>query len=90
MRNATAALLALILSTLGLLTLADANTVTLAVVVVTTIALAVLALHAITRPGSARQRLARAGGQIDPSALVEQSDPDAEGHARPRAPGLAA
>ena len=90
MRNATAALLALILSTLGLLTLADANTVTLAVVVGTTIALAVLALHAITRPGSARQRLARAGGQIDPSALVEQSDPDAEGHARPRAPGLAA
>ena len=49
MRNATAALLALILSTLGLLTLADANTVTLAVVVVTTIALAVLALHAIAQ-----------------------------------------
>ncbi|HBS09490.1 MAG TPA: hypothetical protein DEA69_11920 [Microbacterium sp.] len=90
MRNATAALLALILSTLGLLTLADANTVTLAVVVVTTIALAVLALHAIARPSSARQRLTRAGRQIDPSALVEQSDPDAEGHARPRAPGLAA
>ena len=90
MRNATAALLALILSTLGLLTLADANTVTLAVVVVTTIALAVLALHAIARPGSAQQRLARADGEIDPSALVEQSDPDAEGHARPRAPGLAA
>ncbi|HBU41399.1 MAG TPA: hypothetical protein DEB57_00740 [Microbacterium sp.] len=90
MRNATAALLALILSTLGLLTLADANTVTLAVVVVTTIALAVLALHAIARPSSARQRLTRAGRQIDPFALVEQSDPDAEGHARPRAPGLAA
>ena len=90
MRNATGALLALILSTLGLLALADANTVTFAVVVVTTIALAVGALHAITRPGSPRQRLARAGGQIDPSALVEQSDPDAEGHARPRAPGLAA
>lgn len=90
MRNATGTLLALILSTLGLLTLADANTVTLAVLVVATIALAVVALHSVTRPGSTHQRLARAAGEIDRSALVEQSDPDAAGHARPRAPGRAA
>jgi len=55
-----------------------------------TVALAILALHSVTRPASAQQQLARAAGEIDRSALVEQSDPDAAGHARPRAPGRAA
>ena len=90
MRNATGALFALILSTLGLLALTDATTATLAVAVVVTVALAILALHSVTRPASSQQQLARAAGEIDRSALVEQSDPDAAGHARPRAPGRAA
>ncbi len=56
------------------------------------VALAILAVavSAIVGPGVHRAPWSTPRRERDPSAVVAQSDPDAEGHARPRAPGAAA
>lgn len=54
--------------------------------VAVTVALVVAVASLSHAPGL----LTRPRAQIDPSALVSQSDPDAAGHSRPRAPGAAA
>lgn len=68
---------------------ADATTGALAL----TLSAAVLALAlilAVALPAGEHAPLTRPRAQIDVSALVAQSHPDAAGHARPRAPGSAA
>ncbi|MFD5213285.1 DUF6412 domain-containing protein [Microbacterium sp. NPDC058345] len=54
------------------------------------IAVAVLAvIIALAAPHSGVRLSMRPGGAIDASVLLAQSDPDADGHPRPRAPGAA-
>lgn len=55
-----------------------------------TAALVVAYLPTLSAPPSARTALGRARRSIDVSARLPQSDPDAAGHPRSRAPGLAA
>ncbi|MFS0793651.1 DUF6412 domain-containing protein [Microbacterium sp. 1P10AE] len=57
----------------------------LAAAVVLTVAVAVLVFRLLTGAPPARPTR-----PIDPSAPLAQSDPDAAGHPRPRAPGRAA
>jgi hypothetical protein len=58
--------------------------------ILVTAALVVALLAATVAPSSARVALVRARRCIDVSATVPQSDPDAAGHPRSRAPGVAA
>lgn len=53
-------------------------------------AVTILLLQAAGSPRSTRASLVRPGGAIDVSVAVAQSDPDAAGHSRSRAPGSAA
>ena len=53
-------------------------------------ALVVLALSTAGSRANARSSLAQPRRAIDVSALLPQSDPDAAGHPRPRAPGAPA
>jgi hypothetical protein len=84
--------LPLVLSLLGAMALGDSGSMAAA----TAVALLVLAIGVIaaatatvatTAPGSRRPDPRRS---ISPSTLLAQSDPDAPGRRRPRAPGLAA
>lgn len=90
MRTALQSLLALLLATLGLLVLTDAHGAAVAALVIGALALAALAAHALSRPASVSRHLTQPDRQIGRSVLVASSNPDAKGHARPRAPGLAA
>ncbi|MGL3150484.1 DUF6412 domain-containing protein [Microbacterium sp. A82] len=81
----------LVLSALGLLAMPDLATLdfaalslTLALVAVATLIVAITLGIAETGQGSSPHPL-RA---IDRSVLLSQSDPDAAGHPRPRAPGV--
>jgi hypothetical protein len=58
--------------------------------ILVTAAIVVALLGATTAPPSVRLALVRARRSIDVSATVPQSDPDAAGHPRSRAPGVAA
>jgi len=80
-------MLSIVLTALGLVSVPDAAALGLAIalVAVTALTLAmVLSLHQAT--GSSAPHPWRA---IDVSTLLSQSDPDAAGHPRPRAPGVA-
>ncbi|MDQ1083676.1 MULTISPECIES: DUF6412 domain-containing protein [Microbacterium] len=59
--------------------------IVVAAAIVTTAAVVLLALPALSSSASPP-----APRPIDPSAPLAQSDPDAAGHSRPRAPGAAA
>ncbi|GAA2007925.1 DUF6412 domain-containing protein [Microbacterium ulmi] len=61
-------------------------------VVIGLVALAILALAVcvVAGPGILRASWTAPRRERDPSAVVAQSDPDAAGHARPRAPSVAA
>ena len=81
----------LVLSTLGLLNMPDvaalnltALTVAVAVLAVATLVVAITVGVVRSGQGSSPHPL-RA---IDPSVFLPQSDPDAAGHPRPRAPGV--
>ena len=50
----------------------------------------VVLLQAVGSPRSVRASLVRPAGTIDASVAVAQSDPDAAGHPRSRAPGIEA
>lgn len=80
-------LFGLVASALGLVALPDAAALGLAIALIalTTLTIAVALSVAPPMPRSAPHPL-RA---IDASALLGQSDPDAAGHPRPRAPGVA-
>jgi hypothetical protein len=82
----------LVLSTLGLAAPADLTSVgalgvTIAIVSAAVVIAALLALTLPHAAGSSPPHPARA---IDVSSPLSQSDPDASGHARPRARGFAA
>lgn len=85
-----------VLACLGLLTVlvaagsADAATTGTLALALTAVAIAVALVVAVASRSTAPEQLSRPRAQIDPSALVSQSDPDAAGHSRPRAPGAAA
>jgi hypothetical protein len=84
--------LPLALSTLGMLTSSDAGTlgalgVALALVSGALLLASILALDVPDPGASSPVHPARA---IDLSSPLSQSDPDAAGHSRPRAPGIAA
>ena len=53
------------------------------------VALAALAAHAVALPAASGRSVAHPRRSIDESAPLTQSDPDAAGHSRPRAPGRA-
>lgn len=80
-------MLGIVLTALGLVSVPDATALGLAIalVAVTTLLLAlVLSLHRAARGTPPHPWRA-----IDVSTLLAQSDPDAAGHPRPRAPGVA-
>ena len=80
-------LLGLAASALGLVPLPDAAVIGLAIAVVALATLTIVLASNLAPPltGTAPHPL-RA---IDVSATIAQSDPDAAGHPRPRAPGVA-
>ena len=90
MTDAIGSLLRLLFASIGPLTGIDPGTVTVYAAIVLAAALVVAMLCAITLPRSARASLADARRAIDASAPLSQSDPDAAGHPRSRAPGFAA
>ena len=57
--------------------------------VVLATAVVIVLLHAVSSPRSMRASLVRPDRAIDVSVAVAQSDPDAAGHPRSRAPGIA-
>lgn len=80
-------MLSILLTALGLVSMPDAAALGLAIALVAVTALTlllVLSLHQAT--GGTAPHPWRA---IDVSTLLSQSDPDAAGHPRPRAPGVA-
>jgi hypothetical protein len=84
--------LQLVLSTLGMLTSSDVGTlgalgVALALVSGAVLLASMIALDVPAGGASSPVHPARA---IDLSSPLSQSDPDAAGHPRPRAPGIAA
>ncbi|WP_144792728.1 DUF6412 domain-containing protein [Microbacterium paludicola] len=84
-------LVQLLLSALGLVALPDLAALdlaalTLAIAVIAVAALTVLITLGIVRAGQGSAPHPRRA--IDPSALLSQSDPRADGHPRPRAPGV--
>lgn len=86
MGDVISTLLQLMLATFGAVPLPDGVFGVAAVI----LALAVLALAvALAAPHSGIRLSMRPGGAIDASVLLAQSDPDADGHPRPRAPGVA-
>jgi hypothetical protein len=77
-----------LLRAVGMLWLPDATVFAVAAVALAAICVVVLVSNPMPAvPGHAH---AEPRGTIPPSVLVSQSDPDARGHSRPRAPGRAA
>lgn len=87
--TAVADLLQLMLTLLGVVALPDAGQLGLAVVVIALL-LVSLTLRAVVCALVAGHRPWQAPREIDVSITPAHSDPDARGHARPRAPGFAA
>ena len=90
MTDAIGSLMDILFASLGLITGIDPAALTIYAGVVLAAALVVALLYALTLPRSARASLAHARRAIDASAPLSQSDPDAAGHPRSRAPGFAA
>ncbi|MGO1508909.1 MAG: DUF6412 domain-containing protein [Microbacterium sp.] len=86
-------LMQLMLSALGLVAIPDLASLdlaalTLAVALLTVATLVVAIALGVVRAGQGSA--AHPLRAIDPSTLLSQSDPDAAGHPRPRAPGVVA
>jgi hypothetical protein len=81
-----------VLSTLGLLAASDAAALGALGVAVALVSAAILlaSIVALIVPGAALSSSVHPARGIDLSSPLSQSDPDAAGHCRPRAPGLAA
>lgn len=80
-------MLAFVAAALGLVTVPNAAALGLAIAVVAVLALTV-AVALVSAPAGDRDR-PHPLRAIDASVLLSQSDPDAAGHPRPRAPGVA-
>jgi hypothetical protein len=79
-------LMQLVLSVLGLVAVPDVASLGLAIALIAVAALVVaLAVGALRLVDASTPHPLRA---IDASVLLSQSDPDAAGHPRPRAPGV--
>jgi hypothetical protein len=81
----------LVFSALGLIEASELATVGALGVTVALVAAAIVlvATAGATLPDAARSLRAHPARAIDVSSPLSQSDPDASGHARPRAPGFA-
>ncbi|MFB7250140.1 DUF6412 domain-containing protein [Microbacterium sp. NPDC056234] len=79
-------LMAFVLSALGLAALPDMAALGLAVAIIAVAALIVAI--AIIAPRAGKDSPPHPLRAIDASTLLSQSDPDAAGHPRPRAPGV--
>ena len=90
--DAIHALLNVLLVTSGAAAVTGTASAILTTMTVATVlsALVVLALSTAGSRSDAHHWLAQPRRSIDVSALLPQSDPDAAGHPRPRAPGVAA
>jgi hypothetical protein len=82
--------LRLVLEVLGAATVPEQTALAVAVAAVAAVVVVAVALAAVGLPVSAAGSSPHPRRAIDVSAQLTQSDPDAPGHARPRAPGLAA
>jgi len=82
----------MLLGAVGAVALAGSPDTTLASAVTLVIAAAVLAVISGARvsPGMSPVTLVQPRASIDVSVVPAQCDPDASGHPRPRAPGVAA
>ncbi len=89
MIDAVASFLQLVLSSSSAIGASQAGSATMWALLLAT-AIIVVLLQTAQAPMSVGASLARAERAIDQSAAVTQSDPDAPGHPRSRAPGLAA
>ncbi|SDQ27084.1 DUF6412 domain-containing protein [Microbacterium sp. cf332] len=89
----TLSVIPLLLSVVGALSLGDSGSLAAAATAVALVTLAI-AVVSVARDGgataSAGSRRPHPQRSISPSTLLAQSDPDAPGRRRPRAPGLAA
>lgn len=85
--SAVGSLFQLLLASFGAVGGPDVAVVTLGAVV---LAVLIALMLAIVRPRSAHTAPSRPRRAIDVSVAVAQSDPDAAGHPRSRAPGFAA
>jgi Family of unknown function (DUF6412) len=83
------AIVRLLLAALGVTSATSASSLSVCAVLLAA-ALVIALVHSVHGPLSPRASLRRADGAIDVSVLLCQSDPDAAGHPRSRAPGLAA
>lgn len=81
-------LLVMTLASLGLLAVPDLAGIGAVVVLAAAITLVALVVWAL--PGAAHRLPGHPSRAIDVSTLLSQSDPDAAGHPRPRAPQSAA
>lgn len=88
MIDSITAVLHLLLAAIGVMP--TPGTVTAVAVFLVAAALIATLVVAVAPPRNARSALARPRRAIDDSALISQSDPDAAGHPRSRAPGFAA
>ncbi|GAA1995395.1 DUF6412 domain-containing protein [Microbacterium pumilum] len=84
--------LQLLLATLGLIATSDPGSIGALGVTLALVSAAVLltSLLTLTLPDAGRSSPAHPARAMDISSPLSQSDPDASGHPRPRAPGLAA
>lgn len=89
MIDALTSVLQVLLSSSSVVSASEAGSATMWAVVWAA-AVVIVLLRAVDSPRSVRACLVRPGGAIDASVAVAQSDPDAAGHPRSRAPGIAA
>jgi hypothetical protein len=89
MSDAVGTFVQLLLASLGLIAGVESGSAAIIAVVVAAAVIVVL-VHALVLPASARAALSYPSRAIDVSAPLSQSDPDAAGHPRSRAPGFAA
>jgi len=89
MTDASASFLQILLSALGVGAGLESGSLAIFAAVLAAAVLVAL-VHAVVVPRSGRAPLGRPRRAIDVSAPLLQSDPDADGHSRSRAPGCAA
>ena len=89
MIDALTSFLQVLLSSSTAMGASEAGSASLWAVVLAT-AVVIVLLQVVGSPRSIRASLARPNRAIDVSVAVAQSDPDAAGHPRSRAPGIAA
>jgi hypothetical protein len=89
MIDALTSFLQVLLSSSSVVSASEAGSATMWAVVLAD-AVVIVLLQAVGSPRSVAASLACPGRAIDVSVAVAQSDPDAAGHPRSRAPGVAA